>query len=143
MKKIAVLLLAVACASFFAGTGFSQERVSVQTLPFSPARAAGNTLYVSGQIGVTPDGDPVRGSVADETRQWMENLGRALKDQRYDFRDVVRVTVYLADMKDYNEMNAAYREYFPNGDFPARACVGGLQIAFGLRTEISCIAYKE
>ncbi len=143
MKKIAALLLPIALVSFFAGTVFSQERVDVQTLPFSPARAAGNTLYVSGQIGVTPDGDPLRGTVADETRQCMENLGRALKDQGYDFGDVVRVTVYLADMKDYSEMNTAYREYFPDGKFPARACVGGLQIAFGLRTEISCIAYKE
>ena len=143
MKKIAVLLLPIALVSFFAGTVFSQQRVDGQTLPFSPARAAGNTLYVSGQIGVTPDGDPVRGSVADETRQCMENLGRALKDHGYDFGNVVRVTVYLADMKDYNEMNAAYREFFPDGNFPARACVGGLQIAFGLNTEISCVAYKE
>ena len=143
MKKIVVLLLPVALVSFFVGTVFSQESVDVRTLPFSSARAAGNTLYVSGQIGVTAEGDPVRGSIADETRQCMDNLGRALKDHGYDFGDIVRVTVYLADMKDYSEMNAAYREYFPDGNFPARACVGGLQIAFGLKTEISCIAYKE
>ena len=143
MRKTTLILLPVAVGAFFAGAVFSQERVAVETLPFSAAREAGSTLYVSGQIGVTAAGDPVRGSVADETRQCMENLERALKDQGYDFGDVVKVTVFLADMNDYAEMNAAYREFFRDGRFPARECVGGLEIAFGLRCEISCIAYKE
>lgn len=143
MKTYAPILLAAALIILLGGSVFSQNRVAVQTLPFSPARVAGNTLYVSGQIGVTPDGDPVLGSVADETRQCMQNIGRVLNDNGYTFADVVSVTVYLADMKDYNEMNAAYRTFFPDGAFPARACVGGLQIAFGFHTEISCIAYKD
>ncbi len=143
MKRIALCLIPVAVLSVIGGAVVSQDRVPVSALPFSAAREAGNTLYVSGQIGVTPAGDPVRGSVAQETRQCMENLGRALKEHGYGIEDVVSVTVYLADMADYVEMNAAYRESFTDGNFPARACVGGLQIAFGLRTEISCIAYKD
>ncbi len=46
-------------------------------------------------------------------------------------------------MKHYDAMNTAYRQFFPDGNFPARECVGGLQIAYGLNLEISCIAYKQ
>ena len=81
-------------------------------------------------------------SVAAETRRCMENLGRTLKDHGYHFGDLVRVTVYLADMKDYNEMNSAYREYFPDGNFPARLRRRTPDRLCGLRTEISCVAYK-
>ena len=72
----------------------------------------------------------------------MDNIGRTLTEYGYTFDDVVSVIVYLKDMGDYAEMNKAYAEYFKNG-FPARACVGGLQIAFDARLEISCIAYKK
>jgi len=119
------------------------QKADVVALPFSAARQAGPTLYVSGQIPVKSDGTPVKGSVTEQTKQTMDNIAAVLKDSGYTFADVVNVTVYLSDMKHYQEMNAAYREYFPNGKFPARACVGGLQLAFGADLEISAIAYKE
>jgi 2-iminobutanoate/2-iminopropanoate deaminase len=72
----------------------------------------------------------------------MDNIGAILRDNGYTFADVVSVTVYLSDMKHYQEMNAAYRAYFPDGKFPARACVGGLQLALGAEMEISAIAHK-
>ena len=72
----------------------------------------------------------------------MKNLEGILKAHDYSWADVVNVTVYLASMDDYAEMNAVYREFF-DGPFPARACVGGLEIAFGLNVEISAIAYKK
>ena len=120
-----------------------QTKVDVAALPFSPARQAGPTLYVSGQIPVQSDGTPVQGTVTEQTKQTMDNIAAVLKQNGYTFADVVNVTVYLSDMKHYQEMNAAYREYFPDGKFPARACVGGLQLAFGADLEISAIAYKE
>jgi len=119
------------------------QKVNVASLPFSPARQAGPTLYVSGQIPVKPDGTTVKGSIAEQTKQTMDNIGQVLKDNGYTFGDVVNVTVYLSDMKHYPEMNAAYRAYFADGKFPARACVGGLQLAFGADLEISAIAYKS
>lgn len=119
------------------------EKVNVAALPFSAARQAGPTLYVSGQIPVKPDGTPLKGSIAQQTKQTMDNIGAVLKDNGYTFSDVVSVTVYLSDMKHYQEMNATYREYFPDGKFPARACVGGLQLAFGADLEVSAIAYRE
>jgi 2-iminobutanoate/2-iminopropanoate deaminase len=119
------------------------KKIDVAALPFSPARQAGPTLYVSGQIPVKADGTTVTGDIAAETRQTMDNIGAILKDHGRTFADVVNVTVYLSDMKHYPAMNAAYREYFPEGKFPARACVGGLQLAFGADLEISAIAYKD
>jgi 2-iminobutanoate/2-iminopropanoate deaminase len=118
------------------------QRVEVSSLPFSAARTAGETVYVSGQIPVKPDGSVVEGSVTEQTRQTMDNIAAVLKDNGLTFADVVSVTVYLSDMKHYQEMNAAYREYFSDGKFPARACVGGLQLAFGADLEISAVAHK-
>jgi reactive intermediate/imine deaminase len=133
----------VFAAGAVCGVAWAQaQRVDVSALPFSSARAAGGTLYVSGQIPATPEGTVVQGSIADQTRETMDNIGAILRDNGYTFADVVSVTVYLSDMKHYQEMNAAYRAYFPDGKFPARACVGGLQLALGAEMEISAIAHK-
>lgn len=142
-KFVAIAVVFVGTAAVFSGIVRGQTKVPIDSLPFSLAREAGSTLYVSGQIAITPDGTPVKGSIADETRQTMRNIRRILADHGYSFQDVVNVNVYLSDMKHYDEMNDAYREFFPRGNFPARACVGGLQIAYGLNMEISCIAHKE
>lgn len=133
-----------ACLTLIGVTALSaQEAVPIKTLPFSAARKAGNTLYVSGQVARTPDGADVKKSVDAETRQVMENVGRVLAANGYTFDDVVRATVWLNDINDYHEMNKAYASFFKNGIFPARACVGGAQIVFDFKVEISVIAYKE
>lgn len=121
---------------------WAQAPVPLSKLPFSPARQAGNTLYLSGQVARTADNKDVKESVEAETRQVMDNLGRVLKENGYSFDDVVSATVYLADIKDYQTMNKVYASYFKK-DFPARACVGGVELVFGFKVEISCIAYKE
>jgi len=72
----------------------------------------------------------------------MDNLSRILKEQGYTFDDVVNATVYLADIKDYAAMNKVYASYF-QGNFPARACVGGASLVFGFKVEISCVAHKN
>ena len=89
-------------------------------------------MYVSGQGARTPEGEDVKTSVDAETRQVMDNLGRVLEANGYSFEDVVKATVYLESIEDYHEMNAAYATYFKEGDFPARACVGGVELAGGL-----------
>ena len=113
-----------------------------KTLPFSAARKAGNTLYISGTVARTPEGVFKRDSVAAETKQIMENIGRVLLQHGYTYDDIVSATVYLNDLGDYAEMNAAYAEFFKHG-YPARACVGGVNIVFDLRVEIVCVAYKD
>ena len=142
MKKILVISTMLCIGIGLTTMGRSQEPIDVGSLPFSAAVQAGPTLYLSGQIPIRPDGTVVRESAGAETRQTMDNIGRTLTEYGYTFDDVVSVIVYLKDTDDYAEMNKAYAEYFKNG-FPARACVGGLQIAFDARLEISCIAYKE
>ena len=135
------LLIAGVCFSVPAMLS-AQESVPIAKLPFSAARKAGGTLYVSGQVARTPEGEDVKDSVESETRQVMENLGRVLAEHGYGFEDVVSATVYLRDIRDYHEMNKAYASFFKDR-FPSRACVGGVELVFGFRVEISCIAYKE
>lgn len=140
MKRITQF--AAALLAIWAAAAWAQEPVPLSKLPFSPARRAGNTLYVSGQVARTSDGKDVKDSVAAETRQVMENIGRVLQENGYTFDEVVSATVYLADIQDYQAMNKVYASYFKKG-FPARACIGGVELVFGFRVEISCIAYKD
>jgi 2-iminobutanoate/2-iminopropanoate deaminase len=118
------------------GVGFAWA----QQLPFRPARNAGDLIFLSGEIPIKPDGTFEQGDT--QTRLVMENLRKTLKANGCTFDDVVKVTVYLRSMEDYQEMNIAYRTFF-SGEFPARECVGGLEIAFGSDLEISAIAYKK
>ena len=142
MRLIRTCTVTLALLAVVAGSVVAQEAVAIKTLPFSAARQAGNTLYVSGQIPRTAEGADVRVSVDAETRQVMDNLSRVLEEHGYTFSDVVKATVYLKDVEDYHEMNAAYASYFDD-EFPARACIGGAQIVFGFRVEISVIAHRE
>ena len=142
MKKYTLIAITLAAAGGLALAAFAQKAVPLSKLPFSPSRKAGQTLYVSGQVPRTADGADVRASVEAETRQVMDNIGRILKEQGYNFDDVVNTTVYIKDIQDYPEMNKVYASYFKNA-FPARATVGGVDIVFGFRVEISCVASKE
>ena len=140
MKKYTLIAITLAAAGGLALAAFAQKAVPLSKLPFSPSRKAGQT--VSGQVPRTADGADVRASVEAETRQVMDNIGRILKEQGYNFDDVVNATVYIKDIQDYPEMNKVYASYFKNA-FPARATVGGVDIVFGFRVEISCVASKE
>lgn len=127
---------------FGVGLGVTLAQDNKQGLPFSPARQAGDVIYLSGEIPIKADGTFEQGDTAAQTRQVMENLQRTLRANGCTFADVVKVTVYLRSMEDYEAMNAAYRTYF-RGEFPARECVGGLEIAFGSDLEVSAIAINR
>ena len=133
-----LMFIIALCVSMGIGMGWTLA----QQLPFSAARTAGDTLYVSGQIPIKPDGSFEEGDAGAQTRQVMENVGKVLKDNGFTFDDVVKATVFLKSMDDYQQMNAAYRTFF-SGDFPARECDGGLEIARDLNVEISVIAHKS
>ncbi len=143
IKTSIALLVCLSLTAFATASAvvWAQDSVPLSTLPFSPARKAGPTLYVSGQVARTAAGDDVRDSVAAETRQVMENMERILKENGYSLDDVVNATVYLKDISDYQEMNKVYASYFKNA-FPARATVGGVELVFGFKVEISCVAFK-
>jgi reactive intermediate/imine deaminase len=113
---------------------------ALEGLPFSPAVRVGNLLFLSGQIGNRPGTTTlVPGGIAAETRQALENIRSVLEHAGSSLDQVVKCTVFLADIADYQAMNAVYREYFPV-DPPARSTVAGSGLALGARVEIECMA---
>lgn len=111
--------------------------------PYNQAVKAGNTLYVSGQIPlVASSGELVSGDIALETKEVMKNLGFILKQAGYDYKDVVKTTIFLSDMDLFAEVNAVYGEYFKE-DAPARETVAVKELPKKVRVEISVIAYKS
>lgn len=111
--------------------------------PYSQAVQAGETLYCSGQIAIDPESGSMRnGDVETETRQVLENLGAILSEAGLDYTDVVRCTVYLADIDEYGQMNEVYSRYFSESP-PSREAVEVSNLPRGARVEISCIAVNS
>jgi len=109
-------------------------------LPFSDAVRVGSMLYLSGKIGNLP-GTPqlAEGGIAGETRQAMENIKASLERQGSDLNEVVKCTVFLADISEWEAMNEVYKKYFPVNP-PARSALGVSGLALGARVEIECMA---
>ena len=111
--------------------------------PYSQAVKAGGLVYCSGQIPLDPATmELVQGSVAAQTRQVMENLEAVLAAAGSSLAQVVKTTVFLRDMNDFAEMNAAYGEYFQL-DPPARATVQVARLPKDVAVEIDCVALAE
>jgi len=111
--------------------------------PYSPAIRAGQLLFVSGQVPIDPaTGDMITGGIADQTRRVLDNIGELLLAAGRSFGDVVRTTVFLADMNDFGAMNAVYGEYFAE-PYPARATVQVARLPKDARVEIDVIAIYE
>lgn len=111
--------------------------------PYSQAILSGDTLYCSGQIAIDPDtGRMVTGSIEEEARQVLENLGAVLQGASMTFEDVVRCTVFLTDVNDYAQVNDVYGRYF-NEAPPARQAVQVAALPREARVEVSCIAVRS
>lgn len=115
---------------------------SSRRLPFSAAVRVGNMLYLSGKIGLDDAGNVVPGGIAAETRQTMENIRATLEQYGSSLDRVVKVTVMLADMAEWGEMNNVYVPYFGK-NLPARSAFGATGLALGARVEIECIAVLD
>jgi 2-iminobutanoate/2-iminopropanoate deaminase len=111
--------------------------------PYSQAVKAGQLLFLSGQVALDPaTGQLVEGGVAEQTRRVFENLGAVLAAANRSFADVVRTTVFLADMNDFAAMNEIYGQYFRE-PYPARATVQVARLPKDARVEIDLIASFE
>ena len=119
---------------------YGRPALNGQPLPFSDAVRVGNILYLSGQIGIGPDGKLPDGIDA-QTKQAMENIGAVLKRAGVTYADVFHCTAFLADMKDWPAFNKVYVPYFPAGKMPARSAFGANGLALGAKLEIECQAY--
>jgi 2-iminobutanoate/2-iminopropanoate deaminase len=108
--------------------------------PYSAALRAGELLFVSGQVPIDPaTGAMVEGDIGVQTRRVLENVGLLLRAARLSYSNVVRTTVFLADMNDFKAMNEAYSTFFSE-PYPARSTVQAARLPREARIEIDAIA---
>jgi 2-iminobutanoate/2-iminopropanoate deaminase len=108
--------------------------------PYSPAVRAGQLLFVSGQVPIDPaTGNMIEGDITAQTRRVLDNIGALLKAGGLAFADVVRTTIFLAEMNDFTAVNEVYATYFSQ-PFPARATVQVARLPKDARVEIDVIA---
>ena len=116
--------------------------LSDKGLPFSDGVIAGKTLYVAGQEGTDDTGKLAAGGIAAETKATLENIQKVLKAAGFEMSDIVSVTVYLADIQEFGDMNKVYKEIMPNPK-PARATIQAAGLVNNARVEISVTAVKQ
>jgi 2-iminobutanoate/2-iminopropanoate deaminase len=109
--------------------------------PFSEAVRAGDFLFLSGQIGDVPEtGKLAEGGLEAEARQTITNVKRVLEANGSSLTDVVKCTVFLADIAEWPAFNTVYRQFF-HKPFPARSALAASGLAMNARVELECIAY--
>jgi 2-iminobutanoate/2-iminopropanoate deaminase len=110
-------------------------------LPFSEAVRAGDFLFLAGQVGDDrATGKLVPGGIVPEARQTLQHIKEVLERNGSSLADVVKCTVFLADIGEWSTFNTVYREFFKK-PFPARSALGASGLAQGARVEVECIAY--
>jgi enamine deaminase RidA (YjgF/YER057c/UK114 family) len=118
---------------------YGRPTLNGQPLPFSDAVRVGDTLYLSGQLGLVdgklPDG------IEAQTKAALDNIGAILKRAGLTHADVFHCTAMLADMKLWPDFNKVYVTYFPEGKRPARSAFGANGLALGALIELECQAY--
>jgi 2-iminobutanoate/2-iminopropanoate deaminase len=111
--------------------------------PYSQAIAAGNLVFVSGQIPLDPStGEIISGDVKAETKQVMENVKAILVEAGLGFNNIVKTTIFLTDMQTFAQVNEIYGTYFTD-QFPARETVQVAALPKNVNVEISVIAVKS
>ena len=112
-------------------------------IPLSEAVRVGDTLYLSGQVGIVPGTmNLASGGLEGETRQTMENIKTSLEAHGYSMNDLVKCLVMLADVSQWATFNEIYKTYFDER-YPARSAFGANGLAIGAQVEIECIAVRK
>lgn len=110
--------------------------------PYSQAVETGNMLFVSGQIPIDPKTNQLsEGTIKEQTRLVLENIGEILKAAGYGYENVVKTTCLLSDIKDFGDMNEVYAEFFKTNP-PARSAFAVKDLPKGAKLEIEVIAAK-
>jgi len=110
---------------------------------YSQATTDGDVVFTAGQIPMTPDGDLLDDEAIDvQTRQSLENVKAILEEEGLNMQDVLKVSVFMDDIEDFDEMNDAYKEYFQDNP-PARSAVEVAALPKGVGVEIEAIATQR
>jgi reactive intermediate/imine deaminase len=121
------------------GNGVERYAEGVSKFPFSMAVRAGDTLYISGQIGAGSTG--LGKGFEAQSRQAMDNVFNVLKYTGLTAEDLVKCTIMIGDMSKWPLFNEVYKSYFKPGHYPARSAFGANGLALGAELEVDCIAY--
>ena len=141
---VVAMLLSLTCHGHAHGEEaikrLSSEQFSQLKLPFSQAVEVKGILYLSGELGVIPGKlILVEGGVIAETRQALDNIKATLERFGSGMDKVIKCTLFLADIKEWEQVNRVYIDYFKQG-LPARSAVAGSGLGLGARIEIECMA---
>ncbi len=145
--RFSIFALAIGLTIFCGQLGHAQEHHAINLstargLPFSDGIVVGNTLYIAGQEGTDDSGKLVAGGIAAESKTALENIQKVVKAAGFDLKDIVSVTVYLADIHEFGDMNQVYKSFLPDPK-PARATIQAAALVNNARIEISAIAVKQ
>lgn len=114
-------------------------KVFPRNLPLTEIVRHGNTLYLSGQVGIQPGTTKlVPGGLQEEARQTLENIKTTLEAHGYSMGNLVMCTVMLADMADWQAFSEVYKGFF-SGDYPARSAFGVNGLALGAKVQVECV----
>jgi len=120
---------------------FNTENAPALIGPYNQAVKSGHLLFASGQIPIDPaTGEMVSGGIREQTIQVLENLKAVLEEAGCTLDDVIKTTVFLADIADFPELNILYAEYFGEDNAPARSTVQVAALPKGARVEIEAVA---
>jgi 2-iminobutanoate/2-iminopropanoate deaminase len=153
-RALSFVLILVAGGFFIAHGAFSQATSPVTRrvinladdnpqLPFSGAILAGNTLYLSGRIGIDPKTGKAPAEIEEEIRLLLDHVKATLTQAGLRMDDLVYVQVACTDLTLYDKFNAAYRSYFSGKEFPAREFIGAASLLRGGHSEVQAIAVKR
>ncbi|MGB0682506.1 MAG: RidA family protein [Magnetovibrionaceae bacterium] len=111
--------------------------------PYSHAAAYKDLVFVTGQMPLDPETNTyIRGSAAEQLDACMRNLETILDAAKTDWSRVLHVRIFMTDFSRYDELNEAYKAWFPEGGFPARTCVGVTGLAGGAEVEVDLVAVR-
>ncbi len=138
----AAILLAANPAANAADDPHYTPSTAMENAPFSEAVTIGGLVFLSGQIGTDASGKLVPGGIAAEARQTMENIKAAAENNGSSMERIVKCTIFLADVGEWQAFNEVYVTFFASNRLPARSALGASGLALGARTEVECIAAK-
>ena len=129
-------------------TAFTKKAIQTKSAPspvgpYEQAILAGDWLYCSGQIGLDPSSGTMvgNGNVEEETKQVLKNLIAVLEEAGATTSNIIKTTIYLVNLSDFNKVNKIYSDFFQAEICPARACIEVSALPKGSLVEIDCVAH--